>query len=396
MSAEETDPRNGHRRRHMIVRRHQEASILMALLESGPLSRTRIADVAGVSKPTTNAIVEDLRSRGILDEQTDGPPPIFAIGPGAGVVGAVAVGATHLRAAACDAHGSILHSIGPVPTAANDTALLDGVSDLIATLASNVSPFALRHLTLSIPGVPRDGEPSISLAPHVPAITKPGFLESLSRRTGLSISVENDANMAALGERWQGAAQGRQDFVTLHVGTGLGLGVVAAGQLLRGARGAAGEIGYLPLGGKPGGSLPALESRLGRAGIRSLLREHHLDFDHVPLDEVVIALESAAAQGTIEAEEALDRIARTLAGALLSVQAILDPSLIILNGAIGASDSLARRVRALLADLSPLHSSIVTTTLGSLAPLLGALSLGRERLVQELTSSEVTPDVRSV
>lgn len=394
MSAED-NPTTGHQRRHMIVRRHHEAAILKSLLAEGALTRARIADSVGVSKPTTNAIVEDLKARGIICESSSGASPTYVIGPGAGLVAAVSVGATHLRAAVCDAYGSILHSIGPVPTEVATKDLLDAVSGLILQCAAQTDPSELRHVTLSVPGVPHEIDPAITLAPHVPALTEPGFLAALSERLNISVAAENDANMAALGERWQGAARGRDDFVTIHIGTGLGLGIISGGRLLRGARGAAGEIGYLPGDGDSSRGRPALESQLGRQGIRRLLRSYNLEFDHVPLDEVIIALESASNQSVQGAEQALEHIARTVAGALLSVQAIVDPSLIVLNGAIGSSESLARRVRGMLLDLSPLQSNVVTTTLGSMAPLLGALSLGRERLVQELTTPDLPATVKS-
>ena len=81
---------------------------------------------------------------------------------------------------------------------------------------------------------------------HECAIRYPLRLK-LSEALGVPVALENDVNAAALGELWHGRASGHRTFALVAIGTGIGMGVIADGALLRGARGAAGEIAYLPI-----------------------------------------------------------------------------------------------------------------------------------------------------
>ena len=84
--------------------------------------------------------------------------------------------------------------------------------------------------------------------PTCPDGTAQAVLDALRAQLGPSLAVENDINLAALGEQAHGLGKGIANFVFVSVGTGIGMGIVIDGQLHRGARGAAGEIGFLPLG----------------------------------------------------------------------------------------------------------------------------------------------------
>ena len=104
------------------------------------------------------------------------------------------------------------------------------------------------HATVGNPGVLDPSRGQLSLAPNLPGWGKPGLVEAIRDELGTRTSFENDVNLAALGERALGAGRGVGDFCFLWIGTGVGLGIVIGGELHRGAAGAAGEIGYLPLG----------------------------------------------------------------------------------------------------------------------------------------------------
>src|SRR5438874_2675110 len=88
---------------------------------------------------------------------------------------------------------------------------------------------------------------------------------------GIDIAIENDVNLAAIGEHWRGNSRKARTFAFVALGTGIGMGIFADGHLIRGARGAAGEVAYLPLGGDPydtrGQRLGTLETAIGSAGI---------------------------------------------------------------------------------------------------------------------------------
>src|SRR6185437_15726763 len=94
---------------------------------------------------------------------------------------------------------------------------------------------------------------------------------ALAARLGAPVVIENDVNLAARGEQWRGHGVGIGNFVFIGLGTGIGMGIIADGHLLRGARGGAGEISYLPIGADPfdprGFALGTLESTIGSVAI---------------------------------------------------------------------------------------------------------------------------------
>ena len=98
------------------------------------------------------------------------------------------------------------------------------------------------------PGVVEGSNGVVRLAENVPGLEGMPFADELRERLDLPVVLENDINLAAVGERWRGAARGVDDFVFLSVGTGMGAGLVLGGELHRGRHGAAGEIDFA-LGG---------------------------------------------------------------------------------------------------------------------------------------------------
>src|SRR5207302_6947678 len=116
---------------------------------------------------------------------------------------------------------------------------------------------------VGVPGVVEVSTGRISLATNVPRLEDHPFDTELTDLLGLPVTLENDINLAALGERWQGIARGVDDFVFLSVGTGFGAGLVLGGELHRGYHGFAGEVDYA-LAGTDGDVDP---SAIGVAGI---------------------------------------------------------------------------------------------------------------------------------
>src|SRR5207253_5487352 len=99
-------------------------------------------------------------------------------------------------------------------------------------------------VVVGVPGVVESETGRINLAENVPGLEGRAFDAELQERLGLPVRLENDVNLAALGEQWRGVARGVDDFVFLSIGTGVGAGVVLAGELHRGRHGAAGEIDF--------------------------------------------------------------------------------------------------------------------------------------------------------
>jgi predicted NBD/HSP70 family sugar kinase len=188
---------------------------------------------------------------------------------------------------------------------------------------------------------------------------------------GVDVAIENDVNLAAVGERWRGNSRKARNFAFIAVGTGIGMGIFADGQLIRGARGAAGEIAYLPLGGDPydarGQRLGTLETSAASAGIA----ERYVALGGTPghtVREIFDALETDEA-----ARVTLDEVGRVIATAILAVHSVLDPEIVILGGSIGARPELKLRIEAHLERCMREPVSLELSALGTRATLLGAI-----------------------
>jgi predicted NBD/HSP70 family sugar kinase len=233
-------------------------------------------------------------------------------------------------------------------------------------------------LGISTPGIVDQASGRvISLAYNV--APEGGFdpLEVIRDRFDLPVLVENNVNLAAVGERWFGLARGVSTMVFIAIGAGIGMGIIIEDELVRGAHGAAGEIGYLPLVGDPfnprhrlhGG----LEDEIGAAGIVAEFNQRR-GADDPKLESAHDVFELAEV-GNATARSVVDHVASRLGTAIATVCAILDPELVVLGGGIGASPLLLRPVRGSAAALVPITARVETSQLGERAALQGAIAI---------------------
>ena len=203
-------------------------------------------------------------------------------------------------------------------------------------------------------------------------------LEVIRDRFDLPVLVENNVNLAAVGEKWFGLARGVSTMVFIAIGAGIGMGIIIDDELVRGAHGAAGEIGYLPLVGDPfnprhrlhGG----LEDEIGAAGIVAAFNERR----GAERSGALLGPRRVRARrrrATRRRSPVVDHVASRLGTAIATVCAILDPELVVLGGGIGASPLLLRPVRGSAAALVPITARIETSLLGERAALQGAIAV---------------------
>lgn len=284
------------------------------------------------------------------------------------------LGGTKIRGAIAGLDGVILaERVEPT-----EPGTVDHVERLCRALADeSESPWdTLIAVALGVPGVPDPQSGAIHLSPNLPRLDGVDLARDLSDRLGVQVSVRNDVNLAALGEGWQGAAHGIDDFVCIAVGTGIGMGVVADGELRLGAGGAAGEIGFLPLGSDPlepathpRGALehfasgPAIARRFGAAS--------GVDVDAVSVPDVL----AAAMAGEEPAASVIDESNRVLAEAVLAAVAICDPRLVLLGGGVGSQPAIVAGVRKWVGRLTSRAIAVEPPALGPRAALIGAIGL---------------------
>lgn len=383
-------------------------SVLEAVLRRGPVSRAELARITRLSKQTTSEVVRALQESGWVQVRgrTQGAlgrsAVTYELREDAAFVLGIDLGGTKIHAALANVGGTIAGEEIEATDRRGGLHVLrqiGAMSDRLKATAS-VAEGGLHVAAMGSPGVvnPRSG--SILIAPNIPGLDAMNVPHELGRHLGCEVLIENDVNLAAKGEQWQGCCAGVRDFAFVALGTGIGMGLVADGRLVRGARGAAGEIAYLPLGGDPFDArayrLGTLESALGSVAI--LDRYHGLGG---PPAETVREVFDRAVSDDPAARATLDEAARILVQVLMAIRAMLDPERVVLGGSIGVRTELVERVRSLAKRTMPdFPLPIEPSALGSRAALVGALGIALTRLHDELfgpgelSRDLVAPDLR--
>jgi predicted NBD/HSP70 family sugar kinase len=366
-------------------------AVIQAILAHGPTSRTDLARRTGLSRQTISEVVYELETAGWLKPQgrTSGKPGrsavVYEIDGRAGLAAAIDLGGTKLNVAIGDLVGNALAE-SLVPTdPRGGLHVVDQIATQVETLADqlDVTTRELRIAVLGTPGVFQSETTRIDFVPNIPGLGDIDVPAQLRRRLGVPVLIENDVNLAARGEQWRGHGAGIDNFVFIAFGTGVGMGIIADGHLLRGARGAAGEIGYLPLGGDPydprGFALGTFESAVGSAAIA----ERYAGFggQHgLTVRDIFAALDS----GNPAAIATVEETARLMAVAIAAVGAMLDPEVVILGGSIGLRSELLDAIRHYLPRCTPTPPRIEASVLGNRAALIGALGVAVERMHDDL------------
>jgi glucokinase len=300
-----------------------------------------------------------------------------------GYVVGVDIGGTNLRLALSDRTGAIIGKRSISIVGVRDPHLIvhlirDGVDALLQQRSSTRAD--LLAIAAGAPGV-TDTEKGIVIATsYLMGWRNVPLRDLLEATLGVPAFVDNDANMAALGEGYAGAAQGIRNFVFLAIGTGVGAGIVLNGELFRGEGWTAGEIGYMLVPGtsvapvergKPG----ALEEIVGGEGVQSrwqsLWSENSSTLQR---DATATQIFDYALQGNSHAQAVLELSSQTLAYGIYNIALVLNCPLFVLGGSIGLHPALGDRTRIVLKDRSArVQPRVITSALGTEAQLMGAI-----------------------
>jgi glucokinase len=233
-------------------------------------------------------------------------------------------------------------------------------------------------VAIGIPG-PVSSEGEIGHLVNLPDLDG-AFLGAMAEAAlDVPIVVENDVNLAALGEQRHGHARTADDVAFIAVGTGVGMGIVTGRRILRGARGAAGELGVLWVPQAEAGDQGAFEPLEAVAGGAALAERWSAHTGTAATGDDVF---SAATGGDAVARELLSRQARALADAVRCVHGLLDPELIVFGGGIGSRPDVIASVRAELAGESD-GPVVIRSALGPRAGLYGAVEAAITRVARQ-------------
>jgi predicted NBD/HSP70 family sugar kinase len=367
------------------MRELNQRIVLDRLRRGGAATRPSLARDTGLSKPTVGQALLDLEQDGLVrpaGRTSAGPgrsAVLYEADPAAGHVLGIDIGRGRLRLAVADLSGNVVAKVDEPNRCRSASALVRTVHDM-ATGVVGQAGMGLSDVVLTVvgsPGVPDRSGRMLHLAPNLPGWGRRGLLDELEAVLGPGLLVENDANLAAVGERDQGAARGVDVFVCVNVGTGIGMGIVVDGRLFRGAHGAAGEVGYLPYGwvdtdseGWTPSTPGILEQAAAANSVVQLAKEQGVR--NAGSAREVFQL---ARQGDAGALAVVEQEATKLAFLVASVSAVIDPELVLLVGGIGSNtDLLIDPLEKAMREISPLSPRIAPGELGEDAVLTGAIA----------------------
>src|SRR4051794_5000376 len=372
-------------------------TVLQSIRDGAPISRAEISRRAGISKPTVSLALQTLLDAGLVREASESPrgprygATFFEPVHEAALVLGLDLGARFLRGAICDLRGAIRArqdvELGSGGTRTDLSTAIEAIPRLREALvsASGLDGDLLDRVVVGVPGVVRPDVSRVEQATNVAGRGGPDPRTPLQPRLGLPVTLENDINLAAIGEQWLGIARGVEDFVFISIGTGLGAGVVLRGELQRGRHGAAGELDLVGVGREDidpcAGAVSALAACLaaGRSAETTLV---------APYDPRAVF--GAARGGDVVACEVVAEEARRIALHIAPIAAIADVGLIVLGGGIGTNaDLLLEPVRRMLSEGPPCPPRVEVSSVGEAAVLSGALSVGLRAALDDVLSERL-------
>ncbi|MDQ1038609.1 putative NBD/HSP70 family sugar kinase [Streptomyces sp. V3I8] len=375
-----------------VLRAMNDRAALDLLLEHGPLSRTRIGKLTGLSKPTASQLLARLEAAGLVvvtgtSEGRPGPnAQLYAVNPVAAYAAGLDVTPERILAAVADVTGRTVGEYElPTPGRRPAHTVVRQVTDALdgAVKAAGLVRSDVQRLVIGTPGAFDPNTGRLRYASHLPGWHSPALLDELAAALPMPVEYENDVNLAAVAEQRLGAARGHEDFVLLWNEGGLGAALVLGGRLHRGWTGGAGEVGFLPVPGAPlvrhvtKANSGGYQELAGSQAIPKLARELGIrPIPTGPYSEVAATLvEQAAGIDAGPHRELLKTYATGLATGLASLVSVLDPELVVLSGASlsRGGEPLRALVQAELEELAASRPRLVVGDVREQPVLRGAL-----------------------
>ncbi|MFJ6635984.1 ROK family transcriptional regulator [Streptomyces sp. NPDC091376] len=374
-----------------VLRAMNDRAALDLLLEHGPLSRTRIGKLTGLSKPTASQLLARLEAAGLVvaTGTTEGRPgpnaQLYTINARSAFAAGLDVTPQRIRAAVADITGATVGEFVLPTPARRGEGVVRQVTDALdgAVKAAGITRADVHRLVIGTPGAFDPSTGRLRYASHLPGWHSPTLLDELAAVLPMPVEYENDVNLVAVAEQRLGAARGHDDFVLLWNEEGLGAALVIGGRLHRGFTGGAGEVGFLPVPGTP---LVRQVSKAGSGGFQELAGAQTVPrlARELGIEDIGQGSHPEVAAGLLErAAEAesgpyrmlLDAFGTGLATGLASMVAVLDPELVVLSGplTVAGGEPLRTRVQSELAELAPSRPRLVIGDVQEHPVLRGAL-----------------------
>ncbi len=375
--------------------------VLELLLRHPARSRAELGRRLGLSRATVTAVLSELERAGMVEQQSEelgddrrkaiGRPPLHvSLAPDAAFAVGLDFGHRHVRAAVCDLGGTIVAQRWAESDVDERPAESFDLARELAAAALDEAGVASERVIGAGVGLPAPVD-VLTGTVHAAGVL-PGWAgivpaSELEARLAMPVQVENDANAGAIGEHLFGAGRGVENMVYVQLAAGIGVGMILAGRLFRGAVGVAGEIGHTT-------AVP--DGRLCRCGNRGCL-------ETIASSVAIGELLERSRRATLTTPELLERLAAGDRGvvraigdagaavgvALTSMVNLLNPSLLVIGGELSeAGEVLLEPIRDAIARsaMPPAAAAVrvVGAELGTRAEALGAASIQLSRAPQAL------------
>ncbi len=366
-----------------VLRRLNERSLFAVLLAEGRLTRVALHQRTGLSLPTITRALGNLQAAGLVADvgtvsKGRGPAAaVYEVRPrDGGVAAAIALTGDLVSVSLMSTAGESLAHEQLVPDrAAPGEVLVRQVRQLLRTAlrTARTDRIHVAHTVVAVPAVvDADGRLGTAIPSSLPELDQHS-VDTIRGLVGRSSSVDNDVNLAALGEHDAGAARGIDDVVYISLGSGIGTGVILGGSLHRGSHGAAGEVAHMPVGPiDPHSSAArrhgAFQLAASEDAVRRMARAAGMS-RRSSLDAVI----AGARRGEPAGRGVFATLAKHVALMVAAVVSVLDPELVVVGGSVGeAGDLLLRPLRRELAHIFPSPPPVVSSELGVDAVRRGA------------------------
>lgn len=385
------------------------------------ISRTGLAEEMGLTRAAVTLIVNDLLENGVILEAEsraipNGRPPIvLEINPKRGLVAAVDMGATHVNIALADFSAKIIEETSfPFDIKQGPQVCLAEVRRILQELLDRygISISEIMAVGVGVPGPVIKDAGMVMSPPIMPGWDRYPIRQTLEEAWGCPVSLNNDAELGALGEWAYGAGRGEKNLAFIKVGSGIGAGLIINQQIYGGTTGSAGEIGHITIEENgplctcgnhgcmeafAGGNAIAIQARkMVQTGKRTLL-------SNIPLENITAReVAESARRGDLPSQEIIMRAGTFIGIAIAGVVNLFNPSAVIIGGGVAqAGDLLTTSIRQAVRDRS-LHASeqsvhITTAMLGQRSSLIGATVQAINIAIHDATErkSPVSKDVFS-
>ncbi|MEW4220713.1 ROK family transcriptional regulator [Rossellomorea marisflavi] len=372
--------------------------VLHCIQQESPISRADIAAKIHLSKPTVSLLVDELLQENKVYEKGIGPsssqggrkPIHLYFNERAAYVIGTDIGGTKVKTILSDLNGTILHTKSFSTASHLRTGLFEQLSRDVSSMlsAEGINVTNVLGMGIGVPGITKNGV--VIDAPSLDWVRYPIQSEA-ERHFPFPVYVENDVNVAVLGEQWIGNARNKRHVLFIAVGTGIGSGIIIHDRLYRGGAHASGEMGYMVTDRRDfeGDFQPIfhrygyLESVAGGKAIGATFTRS------VVLDPVHPAYQAAmtgelsgelafryASEGDAVAMSIVNDAITQLGYGIINAASVLNPEVIILGGGVlKSADYILPKLERMVNEYLPIPIELKVSELGSNAGVIGAVSL---------------------